>query len=171
VAAVIRSPSGSCTRSASRLLRPRRLRAGPPGLSHHASPGRLPRPGCGVATCSTWTISMAGLSPAGSQPCRLLLPAFGVRPFAFRFTAAHLGGSGSYHLSVTFPPPLTVCDTSILLTSPQTAANLPDEPAILVHCSAEQETRTRHTDAGDIELYTQPVGRTARFYVSGPRTC
>ena len=57
VAAVIRSPSGSCTRSASRLLRPRRLRAGPPGLSHHASPGRLPRPGCGVATCSTWTIS------------------------------------------------------------------------------------------------------------------
>ena len=77
VAAVIRSSSGSCTRSAPRLLRPRRLRAGPPGLSHHASPGRLPEPGCGVATCSTWTTSMAGLSPAGSQPCRLLPPAHG----------------------------------------------------------------------------------------------
>ncbi len=46
--------------------------AGRPGLSHHASPGRLPKPGCGVATCSTRTISMTGLSPAGSQPCRLL---------------------------------------------------------------------------------------------------
>ncbi len=84
VAAVIRSPSGSCTRSAPRLLRPRRLRAGPPGLSHHASPGRLPEPGCGVATCSTWTTSMAGLSPAGSQPCRLLPPAHGSPTF---FTA------------------------------------------------------------------------------------
>jgi hypothetical protein len=80
VAAVIRSPSGSCTRSASRLLRPRRLRAGPPGLSHHASPGRLPGPGCGVATCSTRTISMAGLSPAGSQPCRPLPPSHGSPP-------------------------------------------------------------------------------------------
>jgi hypothetical protein len=77
VAAVIRLPSGSCTRSASRLLRPRRSRAGPPGLSHHASPGRLPGPGCGVASRSTWTTDVAGLSPAGSQPCRLLLPASG----------------------------------------------------------------------------------------------
>ena len=72
VAAVIRSSSGSCTRSASRLLRPRRLRAGPPGLSHHASPGRLPEPGCGVATCSTWTTS--GASP---QPDELYWPATG----------------------------------------------------------------------------------------------
>ena len=48
------------------------LAARRPGRSHHASPGRLPGPGCGVATCSTRTISMAGLSPAGSQPCRLL---------------------------------------------------------------------------------------------------
>jgi hypothetical protein len=74
VAAVIRSPSGSCTRSAPRLLRPQRTRAGPPGLSHHASPGRLPAPGCGVASRSTWTTDVTGLSPAGSQPCRLLPP-------------------------------------------------------------------------------------------------
>jgi hypothetical protein len=51
--------------------------AGQPGLSHHASPGRLPEPGCGVATCSTRTISMTGLSPAGSQPCRPLPNALG----------------------------------------------------------------------------------------------
>src|SRR5262249_44016430 len=50
---------------------------GRPGLSHHASPGRLPDPGCGVATCSTRTISTAGLSPAGSRPCRPLLPESG----------------------------------------------------------------------------------------------
>ena len=48
------------------------IAAGRPDRSHHASPGRLPEPGCGVATCSTRTISTAGLSPAGSQPCRLL---------------------------------------------------------------------------------------------------
>ena len=53
------------------------IAAGRPGLSHHASPGRLPGPGCGVATCSTRTISMTGLSPAGSQPCRLLPNALG----------------------------------------------------------------------------------------------
>ena len=51
--------------------------AGRPGLSHHASPGRLPEPGSGVATCSTRTISMTGLSPAGSQPCRPLPTALG----------------------------------------------------------------------------------------------
>ena len=51
--------------------------AGRPGLSHHASPGRLPGPGCGVATCSTRTISMTGLSPAGSRPCRPLPNALG----------------------------------------------------------------------------------------------
>ncbi len=53
--------------------------AGRPGLSHHASPGRLPGPGCGVATCSTRTISMTGLSPAGSRPCRPLPNALGSR--------------------------------------------------------------------------------------------
>ena len=81
-AAVIRSPSGSDARSTPRLLRPRRcghttLDAGPPGLSHHAEPDRLPKPGSGVASCPTRTTDMAGLSPAGSQPCRLLPPAHG----------------------------------------------------------------------------------------------
>ena len=50
---------------------------GPPGLSHHASPGRLPEPRCGVASRPTWTTDVAGLAPAGSQPCRLLPPAHG----------------------------------------------------------------------------------------------
>ena len=50
----------------------------PPGLSHHAEPGRLPDPGSGVASCPTRTTDTAGLSPAGSQPCRLLLPAHGL---------------------------------------------------------------------------------------------
>jgi hypothetical protein len=53
--------------------------AEPPGLSHHAEPGRLPHPGSGVASCPTRTTDTAGLSPAGSQPCRLLLPALGYR--------------------------------------------------------------------------------------------
>lgn len=52
-------------------------RTGPPGRFHHASPGRLPGPGCGIASCPTWAIDTAGLSPAGLQPCRLLPPAHG----------------------------------------------------------------------------------------------
>jgi hypothetical protein len=77
-AAVIRLPSGSyacsppgCSHRGSSNA------AGRPGLSHHVSPGRLPGPGRGVATCSTRTISMAGLSPAGSRPCRPLPNALG----------------------------------------------------------------------------------------------
>ena len=56
--------------------------ARPPGCTHrsissmpgsravytHASPGRLPVPGCGIATCLKWAIDMAGLPPAGLQP-------------------------------------------------------------------------------------------------------
>ena len=55
--------------------------AEPPGLSHHAEPGRLPDPGSGVASCPTRTTDTAGLSPAGSQPCRLLPPAHGLPTF------------------------------------------------------------------------------------------
>ena len=48
------------------------LRAGRPGRLHHASPGWLPAPGCGIASCPTRTIDTAGLPPAGLQLCRLL---------------------------------------------------------------------------------------------------
>jgi hypothetical protein len=40
-------------------------------------PEWLPTAGCGIASCPTWATDTAGLSPAGSQPCRLLLPAYG----------------------------------------------------------------------------------------------
>jgi len=50
---------------------------GQSGRLHHASPGSLPIPGCGIATCSTRAINTAGLSPARSRPCRpLLIPPF-----------------------------------------------------------------------------------------------
>jgi hypothetical protein len=105
-ASVIRSPSGSCTRLAPRLLRPQRLSAGPPGLSHHASPGRLPGPGCGVASRSTWTTDVAGLAPAGSQPCRLLLPAHGL-PMIFLMVTTRVPGSGRCPASGTGRGPQT----------------------------------------------------------------
>jgi len=50
---------------------------GQSGRLHHASPGSLPIPGCGIATCSTRATNTAGLSPARSRPCRpLLTPPF-----------------------------------------------------------------------------------------------
>jgi len=64
----------------------RSLTTGWPGRLHHASPGWLPRPGCGIATCPKRALDRAGLSPAGWQPCRLLLPALRApAPFAARF--------------------------------------------------------------------------------------
>ena len=46
---------------------------GRPDRLHRAEPGWLPAPGSGIATCPNRAIGMAGLSPAGMQPCRLLL--------------------------------------------------------------------------------------------------
>ena len=48
---------------------------GQPGRLHHASPGWLTAPRCGIATYPTRVRLRrytAGLSPAGLQPCRLL---------------------------------------------------------------------------------------------------
>jgi len=75
----------------------------PPGLSHHAEPGRLPDPGSGVASCPTRTTDTAGLSPAGSQHCRLLPPAHGL-PTSFtvgiRCLPPGLVGPGCDHGSI-----------------------------------------------------------------------
>ena len=57
----------------SRLHLPLCCRTGQPDLLHHAYPGWLPAPGCGIATCLNRVIDMTGLSPAGSRPYRLLL--------------------------------------------------------------------------------------------------
>jgi hypothetical protein len=45
---------------------------GRPGRLHRALPGWLPAPGSGIAPCPTRATGMAGLAPAGVQPCRLL---------------------------------------------------------------------------------------------------
>jgi hypothetical protein len=37
---------------------------GRPGRLRHASPGQLPDPGCGIATCLTWATGTAGPPPA-----------------------------------------------------------------------------------------------------------
>ncbi len=46
---------------------------GRPGRIHRAELGWLPAPSSGITTCPNRAIGMAGLSPAGMQPCRLLL--------------------------------------------------------------------------------------------------
>lgn len=59
----------------------------------------------------------------------------------------------------------------IVLTEPQTAEGRPDSHDVLVYCTSEQQTRAKAVSPdGEIELYTQALGRTARFYASGPRT-
>jgi hypothetical protein len=51
--------------------------AEPLGRLRHASPGQLPGPSCGIATCPIWAIDTVGLSPTGLQSCWLLLPTSG----------------------------------------------------------------------------------------------
>ena len=74
-----------------------RALARPPGCTHR-SPCWAARPftpriaqivtflGCGIATCPFWATDTAGLSPAGLQSCRLLLPRYGSK---FRRLPAH----------------------------------------------------------------------------------
>ena len=70
-------------------------RSGRLGRLHHASPGGLPHPGCGITTRPSWATDAAGLAPAGLQPCRLLLPASGSlsdsQAFAFDMSARRVG--------------------------------------------------------------------------------
>ena len=47
--------------------------SGRPSRLHHAELGWLPAPSSGIATCPSRATDTAGLSPAGLQPCRLLL--------------------------------------------------------------------------------------------------
>ena len=51
--------------------------AEPLGRLHHASPGQLPAPSCGIATCPFWAIDTVGLSPTRLQSCWLLPPTSG----------------------------------------------------------------------------------------------
>ena len=48
------------------------MTSGQPGRLRHAMNMWLPNMSCGIATCLNRAIGMAGLSPAGLQPCRLL---------------------------------------------------------------------------------------------------
>jgi len=45
---------------------------GRPSRLHHASPGWLPIPRCGITTCLNRAIGTVGLPPTGLRPCRLL---------------------------------------------------------------------------------------------------
>jgi len=79
------------------------LAVGRPGRLHHAAPKAVTRLRCGIASCPTWATDTAGLSPAGSQPCRLLLPACGSRT------------SKADRRSTRLPlQPSRLCDTSMV---------------------------------------------------------
>ena len=72
-AAVIPLCSGSHTCRTSRLHLPLKNKSSrQPGRLHHAMDVRLPNTNCGIATYLNRAINMAGLSPAGLQPCRPL---------------------------------------------------------------------------------------------------
>jgi hypothetical protein len=96
--------------------------------------------------------------------------AFGLEPLVLDFQAPHLGGSGSYHLAVSVPPPLHITDSAVLLFRPQTAEGSPQTLRPVAGCTGAQETVDFASPEGALTLYAHHEARDARFYVSGPRT-
>jgi hypothetical protein len=65
-----------------------------------------------------------------------------------------------------------VTDTRFFVTEPQTASGEPDKHKVVTYCTAIQRHRVETLPEGDVELYSEPSGRSALFYfyASGPRT-
>ena len=124
------------------------LSTGQPDLLHHAYPGWLPAPGCGIATCLNRAIDMTGLSPAGSRPCRLLLtpatpeahlsvPAVFVRTDApafpsgqksqqlrLEFSRLHLGSLALQPAGLLGPLPGPLSENLVFQVTPHTSLQL-----------------------------------------------
>lgn len=96
--------------------------------------------------------------------------AFGFEPLVVDFQAPHLGGSGSYHLAVSVPPPLMISDSALLLMQPQTALGIPHVQRPVTGCTSSQQSEDFASSEGVLSLYAHNESRDARFYVSGPRT-
>lgn len=95
--------------------------------------------------------------------------AFGIAPFEVGFQAPHLGGSGSYHLAVSVPPPLRITDGALIVRESRTAEGYPDHVRPIAACTAGRQEDDRRTAEGYLSLYAHTEARDARFYVSGPR--
>lgn len=96
--------------------------------------------------------------------------AFGMEPLVVDFQAPHLGGSGSYHLAVSVPPPLLVSDSAVLVLQPRTAEGKPNTTQGVTGCTSRQKIEDYSSAEGVLSLYAHNETRDARFYVSGPRT-
>lgn len=100
----------------------------------------------------------------------LVSEAFGLSPFEIDFEAPHIGGSGSYHLAVSVPPPLLISDAAVVIDAPRTADGYPEETEVIAACTSKDGEEQCHTPEGVLNLYAHASARDARFYVSGPRT-
>ena len=56
---------------------------------------------CGIATCLNRATGMAGLSPAGLQPCRLLRPPLVIVTY-LEFLEAYLTSDGKFAISAYY---------------------------------------------------------------------
>lgn len=92
--------------------------------------------------------------------------AFGLQPFEVEFEAPHLGNSGSYHLILSTPPPVSVIDSEVVLKQPGTQYGQPESTYVVAQCSSGQAQAAEH----DLQLYTKCFPHDARFYVAGDRT-
>jgi hypothetical protein len=96
------------------------------------------------------------------------LESFGLSPFIFEFDVPHVGSAGSYHLSVTFPPPLAAGGALIYLYEPE-----PEDDEgrsvrveqIRYSCDSAGEP----PKAKEVELFANVAARQAKFYAWGQR--
>jgi hypothetical protein len=104
--------------------------------------------------------------------------AFGLEPLETRVDTPHIGTSGSYHLAVVSPPPLDITNSEITLSRRATPLHIPAGD-VVARCSAvdsrehdgplEPTTPDDGRPPHDLRLYTDALGRQARFYVAGDR--
>lgn len=107
--------------------------------------------------------------PWGRRSRRDILASFGLERLTADFDTPHAGSAGSYHLTLTFPPPLVAADSELVLYD---AAH----PVPLGQKIDETTIRHKATPAHPIDepyeaFRVQPEvqGSRAKFYVSGNR--
>jgi hypothetical protein len=96
--------------------------------------------------------------------------AFGLKPFSTKFESPHFGGTGSYHLNIRVPSPLSICDAQIGIIEPQTAEGDPDVDKLVGSCTARELDKSVRIARDTLQLYASRLGQEARFYVRGERT-
>jgi hypothetical protein len=107
--------------------------------------------------------------PWGRRSRRDILASFGLERLTADFDTPHAGSAGSYHLTLTFPPPLVAADSELVLydaAHPVPLGQKIDETTIR-HKATPAHAIDERYDA--FRVQPEVRGSRAKFYVTGNR--